>query len=985
MRKWWLVGGLVAVAVVAVACLVAGAIMARRDRDDLERAEFDMGRGRFSAAHARLARLASRWPGWAQVEYELGVCEQTLGRADGALAAWARIPRESPYSARAAVPTARLMIVERGAFAAAEEILKVAVRGAKPSAVEARPILARLLLWEGRRGEMSRLLRDGWNRAPDRAVALRELWQLETDPIPAEAIRAAVGRAERSAPDDDRAWLARANLATQAGQFDEASRWLDACLRKRPDDPAVGRARLDRAVAADDVDDAWRAARHLPSESVSASETLALRAWFASRRGHLDAERCGWEALVEREPGDARALERLAVLALDAGRPDRAAKYRNDKAAIDGAKRRYQDILGAPASPAPYEELARLAETLGRRFDARGWWTLLVVREPGNREFRAALDRLAPQPDPSPGASGRTLASLLADPPGPLDEKVGPGGLTAPAPDLTAIRPRFRDDSGASRLASFIFRNGESPLHQVPESTSGGVGLLDFDGDGRLDVYLVQGGSFPPAPARPSTGDRLFRNRGDGTFEDVSASSSIAALSRGYGHGVTVGDFDNDGLPDLFLTRWRAYALYHNRGDGTFEDVTAAAGLGGDRDWPTSAAFADLDNDGDLDLYVCHYLAWDAENPRACWDEATRANIACYPRDFAALPDHVFRNDGGRFVDVTKEAGFVDADGRGLGVVAADLDADGLIDLYVANDTTANFLYHNLGGFRFEETAQAVGVAANADGGYQAGMGVACGDLDGDGRPDLAVTNLFGESTTFYRNLGGGMFADRTAAVGLAAPSRFLLGFGIAFLDADNDGRLDLLTANGHVSDLRPRSAYAMRAQLLVGGPGGKLTDVSERSGPPFQVPHLGRGLAVGDLDNDGRIDALLVAQNEPPVYLHNQTGGGHFLTLRLEGTASNRDGVGATVAVTAGGRRQVAQRSGGGSYQSAGDPRLHFGLGTADRAALVEVRWPSGRIDRHERLAVDRGYHLREGDQTPRPLAGFDPKALSAPVPRPE
>jgi len=232
------------------------------------------------------------------------------------------------------------------------------------------------------------------------------------------------------------------------------------------------------------------------------------------------------------------------------------------------------------------------------------------------------------------------------------------------------------------------------------------------------------------------------------------------------GHGVAVGDFDNDGHPDLFVTRWRAYALYRNKGDGTFEDVTIPAGFGGDRDWPTSAAFADLDGDGDLDLYVCHYLRWDEHDRRPCADPSDPARYNCNPRDFPALPDHIFRNDGGRFVDVTAESGIVDRDGRGLGVVAADLDGDGLIDLFVANDTTANYLFKNLGGFRFAESAELAGVAANGQGGYQAGMGVTCGDLDGDGQPDLAVTNFYGESTTLFRNLGAGNFADHTARSG---------------------------------------------------------------------------------------------------------------------------------------------------------------------------------------------------------------------------
>jgi hypothetical protein len=264
-------------------------------------------------------------------------------------------------------------------------------------------------------------------------------------------------------------------------------------------------------------------------------------------------------------------------------------------------------------------------------------------------------------------------------------------------------------------------------------------------------------------------------------------------------------------------------------------------------------------------------------------------------------------------------------------------------------------------------------VAANAAGGYQAGMGVACGDLDGDGRLDLAVTNFYGESTTFYQNLGAGQFADSTAAIGLVAPSRHRLGFGTAFLDTNNDGRLDLMTVNGHISDLRPLFPLAMPAQLFLGGERGRLTDVTAYAGPPFQQLHVGRGLAVGDFDNDGRLDAVMVAQNEPLVYFHNQTeAGGHFLAIRLEGVASNRDGVGARVTVSADGQRRVAERTGGGSYQSASDPRLHFGLGATERVDWVEVRWPSGRIDRHQGLPTDAAYLIREGASEPEPLNGW-------------
>jgi hypothetical protein len=434
--------------------------------------------------------------------------------------------------------------------------------------------------------------------------------------------------------------------------------------------------------------------------------------------------------------------------------------------------------------------------------------------------------------------------------------------------------------------------------------------------------------------------------------------------------GVAVGDYDNDSLPDVFVTRWRAYALYHNLGKGRFEDATVQAGLAGQRDWPTSAAWADLDNDGDLDLYVCHYVDWDPARSLPCPAPSGKGYDYCDPRLFTSLPDHVFRNDAGRFVDVTKEAGIVDRDGRGLGVLAADLDGDGKVDLFVTNDTTANFFYRNLGGFHFSEEALNSGHAASAGGGYMAGMGIAFGDLDGDGLPDVGVTNFYGESTTLYHNHGGGIFSDRSIPSGLAAATRYMLGFGLIALDANNDGRLDLAQVNGHINDYRPATPYAMPPQLFLGAEGGKMVDVSRRAGAPWQVLRVSRGLALGDLDNDGRLDLLVHADNQAMGYFHNETSGGHFVSLRLEGVRSNRDAVGASVNVRAGGRRFTGFRFGGGSFESACDPRVHLGLGSAAHIDEIEVAWPSGRRDSFRNMQVDTEYLLREGSEEPKRLA---------------
>ncbi len=957
MRRRWIVP--VVLALGASAWVASRAFEGWRYRAELRQAGEQVASGQYDRAAPTLRDLANRWPGQGEPDYLLGACEEAAGRVDEALAAWGRVPWGSDPGPRAALRRAKLAL-DHGRLAVAEESLEPALLRPGGPTDEASGLMVSLLWLSGRSEDAARLLRERGRGSPGRVELLRKLWLFDSEAFPIQGIREVLERAGREAPEDDRVWLGRADLATRSGRLDEADDWLKRCEAKRPTDPAVWRARLNWALAADRFDEVARAAARLPADSLSEPELLGLRARLAAHRGDAEAERKALSEIFERQPGDTRALERLAELAASAGDHGRVAELRRRKAEVDRAREHYRkSIAGGDLNPLA-ADLGRTAEILGRWFEAEGWWSLRLVGGSQDPEARRALDRLAARASAERPPAGKTLADLLP----------APGPARAPADPAVEV-PSFADLAEPSGLR-FTHQSGRSPLRQLPETMGGGVGILDYDGDGWLDVYAVQGGAFPPSPGAPF-GDRLFRNRGDGTFEDATGRAGLAGLPGGYGHGVAVGDFDNDGHSDLFVTRWRAYALYRNRGDGTFEDITERAGLGGARDWPTSAAFADLDEDGDLDLYVCHYLDWDPDRPRTCRYPGSNENSYCDPREFAALADHLFRNDGGRFVDVSAEAGIVDRDGRGLGVVAADLDGDGKVDLFVANDTTANDLFRNLGGLRFREEGMESGLAANAAGGYLAGMGIAFGDLDGDGLGDLAVTNFFGESTTLYHNWGGGQFVDQSAGVGLALPSRFLLGFGVAFLDADDDGWLDLATANGHVSDFRPASPYAMPAQLLMGGPKGRLADVSPRAGPPWSVPRIGRGLASGDLDNDGWLDLLIVSEDAPLAYFHNKPiPGRHSLTIRLEGGPSNRDGVGALVRVTAGGRVRTAQRFGGGSYLSASDSRLHFGLGPVAKVDRVEVSWPSGRTDTYPGLEPDRGYRLREADPTPRLLPGF-------------
>jgi enediyne biosynthesis protein E4 len=962
--------------VMAAAMIGLAIFVLHRERSALALARQEIQARRYEDGARRLKSLFKIGIDHGEAEYLLGVCQSAMGRYDAALASWGRVPRRSPYALSAALERGKLAL-DQGRFVLAEDVLSSASGQTGSEADSARSLFVELLWREGRDNEALTLLEnDGAGSirlivgSPARMVdRLRSHIQIRLFPAPIARLASLLATAAERAPDDDRVWLARANLAIHTGRLDEAEALIDAGLRRRTKDLALWRARLEWAVAGGHTEPARQALNHLPADEFSVASVEELRAWFAAQRGDTDMQRRALDHALEAEPARINLLERRAELALREGQTELAGSLRGRKASLDHALNRFRDLYvehqGNLAQVAP--AMAELAHTLGSEFEARALGTLALGQRPGDPDLTTRLADWKHLASARATTKGQTLADLLADSVASLRSLSCATKMISVAP---GVIPQFRDDGRLAGL-NFTFDNGTSSSHQLPESGSGGVGLLDYDGDGWLDVYAVQGGRFPPRVDSPGTGDRLFRNQGNGTFEDVTRASGIAGMVLGYGHGVTVGDYDNDGRPDLFITRWRAYALYHNRGDGTFEDATATSGLGGDRDWPTSAAFADLDNDGDLDLYVCHYLRWDVQRPRLCRSPASSGFVTCMPRLFEALPDHVFRNDGGHFRDVTAEAGVVDHDGRGLGVVAADLDDDGRVDLFVANDMSANLLFHNLGGFSFEEVAHPWGAAANADGGYQAGMGTACGDLDGDGRIDLAVTNFFGESTTFYQNLGG-FFGDRTSAIGLAAPSRFLLGFGISMSDMNNDGWLDLLTVNGHVGDYRPEAPHTMPAQLLIGGPSGRVYDVSDRAGAPFAVPHLGRGLATGDLDNDGRLDAIAVAQNEPLVYLHNQTEVHHYLVLALEGTASNRDGVGTRIAISAGGRKQVGQRTGGGSYQSANDPRIHFGTGASTRVDTVEVRWPSGRVDLFSDLQADIGYLIREGSGHPEVLKGW-------------
>ena len=520
--------------------------------------------------------------------------------------------------------------------------------------------------------------------------------------------------------------------------------------------------------------------------------------------------------------------------------------------------------------------------------------------------------------------------------------------------EISSSLPQFTDQTTASGI-DFHHVSGGLEKKYILEAKGGGAGFFDYDNDGDLDLYMVNGATLDTYQMKSGPGNVLYRNDGKSSFVNATAESGVG--DAGWGHGCAVGDIDNDGYRDLYVTNYGGNVLYHNQADGSFSNITTTAGVGGNR-YSSSAAFFDYDNDGDLDLYVAHYVAFDIDNMP---DEATRKKLCvflggpvyCGPGGMPGTPDILYRNEGDKtFSDVTLDSG-IDQTGDyyGLGVIPEDYDNDGDLDLFVANDTTPNLLFQNNGDGDFTDAALLAGVAYNADGDEEAGMGVDFGDVDNDGDADLIVTNFFAETNTLYRNDGTGGFTDYTVLAGLASPTLHFVGFGTRFFDYDNDGYLDLFIANGHVyphvSLVPAGGTYRQSNQLFRNMGEGRYVDVSAQSGPGLRLEKASRGACVGDYDNDGDGDVLVANMNDLPTLLRNDGGNRlNSIIIQVFGTRSNRDGVGTRIRLKTAGETQYRTVNGASSYLSHSDIRTHVGLGTSTQADLIEINWPDGSID---------------------------------------
>ena len=993
MRKrlrWWLP------AVVVVATVLVLGRQPLLNRFDLYLGNRALADLEFARATELGERVLERDPVSAEGLLLAGRGQAGLRQHDRALATFDQVPDERGDTAVAARLAAGDILLRRlHQLSAAEQQFRRA-RGLRPDQRVANDRLAYILgigsrRWESTGPRLTICRLDDFTPLHLRVLAIGKEGVVAPEMI--ETFH-------RADPDDPAVLLTMAWLAIGDSDTPRAERLLRQAVTSQPA-LAEAQAVLGTLLVDSDRDPgflAWHAA--LPASADRHPRIWYVRGtWLARHERPRQAVRCFVES-IRRDPNHQQANYRLGLLLSRIGQPDQAAPFLERSSQLDEYATAIK-MSWATRSPTDVQRAAELAESLGLLWEAYGlarWgqqllpaaaWAGRLTASLAPRLDELPLSRSVAEANPARRFGIETFA--LPDWPGP------PAGPVEPsAPDAIGSI-RFADQAEQAGLR-FTYRNDSTPgrdgLSRMYESTGGGSAAIDFDRDGWPDVYLVQGGRFAAKERSSDDQDCLFRNLGTGRFDDVTGQAGLVA--GGFGQGATVGDIDGDGFPDLFVTNIGGNRLWHNNGDGTFSDVTAGSGIEGDC-WSTSCLLADLNGDGLPDLYCVNFLGGPDVFTRDCRafrgaavlpggrnpglapgngaPDSTRPRSdarSCSPLDFPAEQDQLYVNRGdGRFDNVTTTSGISTPHGKGLGIVAADFSGQGLLSLFVANDSVPNFLFVNrMTGpddrLTFSEQAMSLGLAVDRDGRSEACMGVAAGDANGDGTIDLLVTNFLNESNTLYRGLPGQLFfTDSTQRAGLSSPSLGMLGFGTQFVDGELDGRLDLLVTNGHIDvDQDARGPYRMRPQYFGNLGTGRFRELpASQLGTFFERRFLGRGMTRLDWNRDGADDVIISHINAPAALLTNQTPNrGRSLSVRLVGTRSNRDAIGTVVTLYVDDRSLVRQLTAGDGYLASNQRQLVFGLGEATRVDRLEVRWPSGKTETLSGLAVDREVMVIEG-----------------------
>jgi tetratricopeptide (TPR) repeat protein len=984
VRHWLLNGHKAGCGLLLLGLMTAGAVgwylfLRPSDAQLLRKAIHFADRGERDAAIALFDQLLRRNPSESTALLHRGKLAREAGDPEAAARFWQRVPDQPPHEAAIARFLEGTLFLEAYRAREAEAAFRKAIQ-LDPDFLESYERLLSLYVLQLREPGITQELEAIRRIRPLKPNELYELvFRAEIAPDRDLGIPPTLTRFVENDPADLDSLVAKARYSVKNSSKRSAAEMLQDALSKRPGEMSIRAYLAEIFLAQDDLRAACDALAGAPLTSAALPcvwkshglygmaagdwrrATVCLRRYLAMNPNDLAVnhqllmalKRSGDSPAAERQAQHVELLTQLrrSISALENWQPpDRASRHESPQSTFIAVV-----------------ETGTLLMKLDRHAEAAAFFESALAFDPKSavaREKHAlALERL--QPGTAAGSDDLT-ADELAE----TDLAVGPadpaqacdGSLANVALGKQELPRILLVDRHREAGLEFQYFNGGNDRKSLLETTGGGVAVLDYDGDGWPDLYLPQGGRIPPDPHESTYIDRLYRNLGDGTCSDVTAGSGLG--DNQYSQGCAAGDYNNDGFPDLAVANFGYNVLYRNNGDGTFTDVTSNSQITG-RHWSTSLAWGDLDGDGDLDLYVVNYVRdpW-----LVCPDEKGIIRV-CNPRLFEAEDDVLYMNRGdGGFDDITRAAGIASSRGRGLGVVIADLDDDGWPDVFVANDGDPNFLYQNLGntgqGLCFAEMGLLSGSSVRFDGNVQAAMGIACGDLDGDGRLDLYVTNFYQEPDALYLNRGDLLFEDASIRAGIAEPTQFMLGWGTQPIDLDLDGRPELFLTNGHLDNRRDEGIpWKMPAQLFYNLAHGKFTEISRASGEFFYGEAVGRGVARLDWDRDGRPDLVVVHQDRPVALLRNETAStGHRLILELHGVESNRDAIGARIRATSAGTTQLLVICGGDGFMATNERRQIVGIGTATKVDVLEIQWPSGRKDRWTDIPGDVRLRLIEG-----------------------